>query len=138
MAEPNDFGNYDALKNIEYALTHLYNARDLLQKAKGWGWADIFGGGILMTVIKRNRIEEAQMELSEARKYINKMLSLLNSSSKFRTFDYDEGSFLRVSDFIFDNLITDIIVQKKINEISDQVDETIYKLEAIKQKLYRI
>ena len=133
-----EFDSYDAIKCAEYALDHLYNARMLLNKAKNWGWADIFGGGLFVTVAKRNRMGEAQSELADARRYINKLLSMTNSSYKIGNFMTDDGPFLQFTDYMFDNVITDIIVQQRIENIREQVDDTIEKVEAIKQKLYEI
>ena len=132
------FDSFDAIKCAEYALDHLYNARMLLNKAAGWGWADIFGGGLFVTVAKRNRMGEAQSELSEARRYINKLLSMTNSSDKIGQFMTDDGPFLQFTDYLFDNVITDIVVQQRIQNIRQEVDDTIDKVEAIKQRLYEI
>ncbi|MBR0385087.1 MAG: hypothetical protein IJI05_00900 [Erysipelotrichaceae bacterium] len=133
-----EFDSYDAIKCAEYALTHLYNARDLLSKAKGWGWADIFGGGLITTIVKRNRMGDAQSELVEARRHINRLLSMTNSTEKIGNFMTDDGPFMQFTDYMFDNLITDIVVQQRIESIRQEVDETIYKIEAIKQRLYEI
>lgn len=133
-----EFDSWDAVKCAEYALNHLYNARDLLNKAKNWGWVDIFGGGLLVTVAKRNRIEEAQNEMTQARRYINRLLSMMNEGSKVSFTRIESGGFLQFTDFIIDNLISDIMVQNRIEEIRTEVDNTIVKVEAIKERLYQI
>ena len=132
----NGFDTWDAVRYAETALNHLFTARSLLKKAKGWSWADMFGGGLFITLAKRNRMKEAENELDQARIYINKMLAEIEDSSKFDYIRFNDSDALVFTDYLFDNVITDIIVQQKIDEILEEVDSTIYKVEAIKQKLY--
>ena len=43
----------EALVAADDALDDLYAARDHLRSARNWGIFDIFGGGIIATMIKR-------------------------------------------------------------------------------------
>lgn len=127
---------WESIKSAENAIEHLNRALDYLDKARTWSWIDIFGGAFLTTLIKRNRMEAAQFQLTEARKHINKLLANLDDSLRIDYIQIEDSEFVKVADYVFDNIFTDIHVMQKIETARERVIETIRKLEAIKSRLY--
>lgn len=124
----------EALTEAEKSLDHLYKAQDLLDKAKGWGLADIFGGGLFVTMIKRNRISEAQAELVSARTHINRLLREMNDVRSVDIIRINTDGFAGFADFMGDP-ISDIYVQTKIESARTEIRETIAKIEKIRERL---
>lgn len=115
-----------------------------LKSASSWGILDIFGGGLISSLVKRNKIGEANRsleELSVSLKSLNKELRDVDISLPDAIPDSLSDELF---DLIFDNIFTDIRVQGEIKEnlialkelrhavveIRDKVDRQIRELEA--------
>ena len=115
-----------------------------LKSASSWGILDIFGGGLFSSLVKRNKIGEANRsldELSLSLKSLNKELSDVDISLPDAIPDRLSDELF---DLVFDNIFTDIRVQGEIKEnlialkelrhavveIRDKVDRQIRELEA--------
>lgn len=114
-----------------------------LKSASSWGILDIFGGGLISSLVKRNKIGEANRsleELSISLKSLNKELSDVDISLPDAIPDMLSDELF---DIVFDNIFTDIRVQGEIKEnlialkelrhaiveIRDKVDREIEELE---------
>lgn len=114
-----------------------------LKSASSWGILDIFGGGLFSSLVKRNKIGEANRsldELSLSLKSLNKELSDVDISLPDAIPDSLSDELF---DLVFDNIFTDIRVQGEIKEnlialkelrhaiveIRDKVDREIEELE---------
>ena len=51
--------------------------------------------------------------------------------------DIEIGNFLTFADFFFDGFIADIMVQSKIREAQDKIDDAINQVEAMLRRLAR-
>lgn len=115
-----------------------------LKSASSWGILDIFGGGLFSSLVKRNKIGEANRsleELSVSLKSLNKELRDVDISLPDSIPDSLSDELF---DLVFDNIFTDIRVQGEIKEnlialkelrhavveIRDKVDRQIRELEA--------
>ena len=124
----------EAIDEADKSLDHLYKAQELLDKAKGWGLADIFGGGLFVTMVKRNRINEAQSELIAARTHINRLLREMNDVRSVDVIRIRADGFAGFADFMGDP-ISDIFVQTRIESARTELRETIAKIEKIRERL---
>lgn len=114
-----------------------------LKSASSWGILDILGGGLFSSLVKRNKIGEANHsleELSSSLKSLNKELSDVDISLPDAIPDRLSDELF---DLVFDNIFTDIRVQGEIKEnlvalkelrhaiveISDKLDREIEELE---------
>lgn len=121
----------EAVNAANDALYHLYNADEVLAKARNWGIADIMGGGMIITAIKRKRMREAQDEISKAQrslKVLNRELLDLDGYFQVST---EMDDFLGVADYLFDNFMTDMLSQSRINSARNQVQDAIAQVEGI-------
>jgi len=117
------------------ALDHLYAALRDLNKAYNWGIADIMGGLLLISLAKQKKMQSAENELASARMYINRLVKTMGGSKRISGLHISTGKLLKFTDVAIDNPITDIITQKKIELIRDNVEQAIQKVEIIQQKL---
>ena len=115
-----------------------------LESASSWGIFDILGGGLFSSLVKRNKIGQANLsleEISTSLKALNKELSDVDISLPDAIPDMLSDELF---DIVFDNIFTDIRVQGEIKEnlialkelrhsiveIRDKVDREIEELEA--------
>jgi hypothetical protein len=127
-----------AIVASETALAHLQQARELLDKARSWGTFDIVAGGLLSTMVKHSRMNEAQRELNEAKKALQVFSSQLRALDYAREITLDTGDFLGVADYIFDSLITDFMMQSRIREAQEKLDQTILQVLQMREDLEAI
>ena len=109
-------------------LREVSNAESSLNSAKNWGVYDMVGGGFLSSMVKHDKINEAER-------------SFRNISSLISRFNKELGDVkcegLTMSrttitfDLFFDNIFTDFSVQNKINESLNNVVSLKRKVEGI-------
>lgn len=125
----------EAIAAGERALSSLYVAQDKLKSARGWGMFDLFGGGFISDLMKHSRMDEASQSMEEAKYHLQifkKELADVNGNFNLRL---DIGGFLSFADFFFDGLIADYLVQSKIANAREQVDNAIVKVSGILSEL---
>ena len=108
----------EAILSGEKALEGLKRAIDSLQNAQNWGTFDLVGGGFIATAIKHSKIDEAKSDIIEVQNNLNRFRRELSdtSLSSNENMIVEMDAFTGFADYFFDNLITDWIVQSKINQ----------------------
>lgn len=138
-----NYRQYNDEDNIEVsidlandALYHLNQAKDRLNSAKNWGLADILGGGVFITMAKRNRLSEAENEMRLAKYAINRLEDRLVYLRKSDDLYIEMSDFATTMDYLFDNPLTDIVIQSRISDAKDRVEKAIVRVEKILDDLY--
>ncbi len=111
----------EAINAGNIASKALKQLTDTLESASGWGQWDMFGGGLLATAAKHSRIDDAKRQVNKVQRLIrvfNKELLDVNVSTNIKI---NIGSFDTFADYFFDGLISDWIVQSKINDSLNNV-----------------
>ena len=121
----------EAVNAANDALYYLSNADEMLSKARNWGIADIMGGGIIITAIKRQRMQEASREIDKAKRSLSVLKKELGDLDDYLDLDVSIDDFLSVADYIFDGFLTDIMSQSRINTARNQVQDAIAQVEGI-------
>ena len=111
----------------EKALYSLENAREKLQGAKNWGIFDMLGGGFFTDMVKHSKMSDATAYMEDAK---NQLLVFQRELRDVQV-PLDISSFLNFADFFFDGIVADYLVQKKINDAREQVDDAIMRVRAI-------
>ena len=108
-----------------------------LKSASSWGILDILGGGFISSLVKRNKIGEANRSLEE----ISSSLKTLNKELNDVDISLPEAIPDRFSDelfdLVFDNIFTDIRVQGEIKENLVSLKELRYAIVEISDRLGR-
>jgi hypothetical protein len=128
----------EAVAAGERALGSLRNAQKCLDGAKNWGIVDMLGGGLVSSLVKRSKMDDAAGYMEEAKADLRKFQKELRDVSVSVDLQMEIGSFLSFADIFFDNLFVDVMVQSKINEARDQVDEAIARVESLLVDLRRL
>ncbi len=110
-----------ASKNV---LESIDLALEKLNSAKGWGIFDIFGGGFLTSIIKRDKLKEVNSILYKIDGDLDILSKELRDINYEMPFGFSDSFLDDAFDVFFDNIFTDIRVQ---TEISD----TIKKLKVL-------
>lgn len=121
----------EAVNAANDALYHLCNADEILNKAKNWGIADIMGGGLIITAIKRKRMQEAADEIETAKRALRTLSNELTDLNGYFTLNAEIDDFLSIADFVFDGFLTDMLSQSRINRAREQVKDAIAEVEGI-------
>ena len=121
----------EAVNAANDALYYLGNADEMLSKARNWGIADIMGGGIIITAIKRQRMQEASREIEKAKRALSRLNKELSDLDGYLDLEVSIDDFLSVADYIFDGFLTDIMSQSRINTARNQVQDAIAEVEGI-------
>ena len=114
------------------ALNSLQRARKSLDSARNWGLLDILGGGFLTTMMKHGKLDDANASIEEARRDLIAFERELQDVSLPLG---NVGTLLTFMDFWKGDLLADILVQHRINEMRAQVDRAIHQVEFVMSRL---
>ncbi|MBS5065955.1 MAG: hypothetical protein KHZ58_19595 [Hungatella hathewayi] len=126
----------EAIAAADMAIMSLERARKELESARRWGLWDIFGGGLLSTLGKHSRMDEANAAMNEAKRHLRNLKRELLDVRISDDFKLDVGNFLSFADYFFDGFVADFMVQSRINDALEQVEEAITKIRNIRGSLY--
>ncbi|WP_315107792.1 hypothetical protein [Clostridium intestinale] len=137
-----------SLKVLDKELKEAVNAGDSLievleeakkefESAKSWGTLDMFGGGVMSSMIKRGHIENANRVLNEVQYLVKSFKKELNDVNVSLDMKYVSGDFSDMTDIFFDNFFSDIMVQDKINNALNNVNRTLGVVERNTKELVK-
>ena len=125
----------EAREAVDQVIVRIDAGIKQLESASSWGILDILGGGLISSLVKRNKIGEANRsleEISSSLKSLNKELSDVDISLP----DTIPDSFSdELFDMVFDNIFTDIRVQGEIKENLVALKELRYAIVGLGEKL---
>lgn len=117
------------------ALASLREAREKLESAGKWGIVDLFGGGLITDMFKYSRMNEATRCMEAAKRDLQRFQRELRDVEIPMNPRIEVSSFLSFADVFFDSLVTDYLVQTRIAEAREQVEEAISYVEALMVEL---
>ena len=133
---------YDESKEIreavisgEKALVSLKEAKSYLDSARNWGMVDLFGGNLFSGLMKHSNIDRASQAMDRAKHDLHDFQRELNDVRDLPDMHIDMGDFMTFADYFFDGFIVDFMVQSKINEARQQVNNAISRMEGILRQI---
>lgn len=108
---------------------------DSLESAEGWGTWDMLGGGLIATAAKHSRIDEANEYANNVKIALIRFQNELSDVNISMDIDINIDSFEKFADFFFDGLISDWIVQSKIGESLDSVNQVVNQVNCVMASL---
>lgn len=117
------------------ALQSLDEAADQLDSARNWGLLDILGGGILTSLVKRSRLDGTSEEVERAQRDLEAFARELRDCSGVTGVDLRRSDMLELFDIAFDNSITDLFVQSRIEDARADVRRARARVQAILAEL---
>ena len=124
------------LELCDKAMDDLNDANKLLKSARNWGVFDIVGGGLIATLVKRNKMDRARKAALNASTSLRELKEEMQDIYLHVDVDLNMNDFLSFSDYFFDGFFfADIQVQNRINSARKKVEDTIEIVRQIKMKL---
>ena len=125
----------EAMSAGNAVLNSLNHAFSALRGAERWGTVDLLGGGILTTVVKHGRVDEARSSMHQAQQHLRRFHRELGDLESDVSVGIPIRGFETFADYFFDGLIADWVVQSGIRssldrtlEMRNRVDTTIRAL----------
>ena len=128
----------EAIQAGTRALRSLQQARESLNSAGNWGIVDLLGGGLISTFAKHSKMNDAERQIEQARSDLRSFRKELTDVDAFADIHIETGDFLAFADDFFDGLIADWMMQSRINDAKQQVDNAIQKVETVLKRLRAI
>ncbi len=117
------------------ALRSLRLAQKDLNSARGWGIYDMLGGGMISSLIKHSKMNDAQAHMQQAKFDLDSFSRELSDVSSYIDLSFNVADFLSFADYFFDGFLADWFMQDRINTARAQVDDAIRRVEYILQRL---
>ena len=105
----------EAIHAGKHVLASLEGVLASLESAKNWGTWDMLGGGLISTIVKHDRIDDARDGIHEVQARLGSFERELADVGDRIQLGIDIGEFETFADYFFDSLIFDWAVQSKIN-----------------------
>lgn len=125
----------EAIAAADEALVCLNRADGHLRSAGNWGAVDLLGGGMLTTLIKHSKMNDAERDMQDAKMALQRFSKELSDVSQHVDFSFNTADFLSFADYFFDGLVADWLVQSRIHEAKDQVTNAIRQVTWIRSQL---
>ena len=126
----------EAVQAGEEALAGIQKAREKLGSAKNWGIFDMLGGGMISSMVKHSRMDDASEDMEEAKRKLAAFERELKDISISADLSVEMGSFLRFVDTFMDNLFVDFMVQSRIDDALAGLDDVSDRVRRILAQLY--
>ena len=124
----------EAIRAGERALDSLREAKNQLNSARSWGIYDMIGGGLISSMIKHSKIDQANEWMDQANRDLRCFAKELRDVDG-EDLQIDTGSLVTMLDIFCDNFFSDLLVQQKINDgraridaLSDRIEDVLYTL----------
>ena len=127
---------HEAINAADDALEALRRADGCLSSAGNWGILDMLGGGFFASLLKHNKLDQAQQALEDARRALRRFSSELADVNRAADIDLNIGEFLSFADFFFDGVIADWMVQSKISKGQQQLRQAIAHVSSLRDQLW--
>lgn len=114
------------------ALNSLRKAEKHLDSARTWGIFDLLGGGLITSLVKHSKLDDARSDIEQAR------YDLEDFCEEMQDVDLPDvhiDELLTFADFFFDGFLADFMVQRRINEARDQLERASRQVEDILRQL---
>ena len=125
----------EAIEAGKRAKRSLTNALNALDSARSWGIFDILGGGLISSLAKHSKMDDASEYIEEAKADLMAFSDELDDIQEYTNIDLSTEDFWGFADWFFDGLFSDWVMQDRINEARSQVQNAIRKVDSILSRL---
>lgn len=92
------------------ALASLREAKKSLDSARNWGFVDILGGGLITSLVKHSRMDDASEAIERAQTDLEAFARALRGVSGVTGVRLERDGVLEAFDVLLDNSISDLFV----------------------------
>ena len=127
------------IEDVQRILSQLFplleQAENNFKSARNWGILDIFGGGMIVDLIKHSKINSAGNCMSQISFLLKDLQRELKDVYIPSDFQMETGTFATFADFVFDGILADIYMQSKINRSLEEIQELMRRLRILQDKM---
>lgn len=135
----NNSPNLKEINDVERILQELFplidDAERQFTSARNWGFLDIFGGGLIVDLIKHSKLGNASNIMNRINFLLQDLHRELNDIVIPADFSMNTATFSTFADFVFDGILADVYMQSKIMSSLDQVRALRQKLNLLQNQL---
>ncbi len=128
----------DDERELEEAITAGRRAQDSLEQvqatlrsAGNWGTFDMFGGGMMASMIKHSKLDEARDRVRYTQQLLHKFERELADANQRLQVSLEIEGFSRFADMFFDGIIADWAVQSKIEQSQEACSQSISIVQSV-------
>lgn len=99
---------------------------------------DLLRGSFITDVMKHSRMNEASRYIEDAKKDLLIFQRELKDVHGNWNLSFKTGGFLSFADFFFDGVLADFLMQSKIRETRQQIEDAICKTESLLKELKKM
>jgi hypothetical protein len=124
----------DAERTAQAALTALGSVQDALSSASGWNTFDEFGGGMLASMEKHSRLDQAANLAADADRQLATLRTELTSVGQLAP-QLTVGGGTRFVDICFNSIFTDMAFSAHIGQAQQNTAEAVQTVSGVQQRL---
>lgn len=128
----------EAIHAGERALSALETVKKSVKSARNFGIWDMLGGGFISGMMKHSRLDDAQRNMELAKSELQRFNNELHDVNMNYNVTISFEGFTRFADYFFDGLFVDFIVQDKIAQSYEEVENIIRQVKAAVDNLYQM
>ncbi len=110
-------------------------ALDRLKSARNWGFADLLGGGMIVSLFKHGKLDQVERALGEVETELAVLQRELKDVDGGIRLSLDNTDLNRFFDVFFDNIFSDLNTQSKIGKATNELIEIRGDLMELKRQL---
>lgn len=125
----------EARRLCSQAYSLLRQALEQTDSARGWGIADMLGGGLVTTMVKRSKMNSAQETLARARPILRRLNELIGRMKDEDGLEFEQpGGFATFFDYS-DDFFAELFVQSKIGDMKRGIERAMEKIHKLEREL---
>lgn len=117
---------------------NLRAAQDKLGSARGWGIADMLGGGFIVNMIKHSKLDDAMQYIHRAKPQLQQLGKALEQVALDFDLELGVGGFAVFADFFLDGVFADVYMQSKIRDLQYQLEQAQRRLDEVILALHKL
>ena len=134
--------NLQRIRNAQAILDELFplvdEAERQFKSARNWGFIDIFGGGLIVNMIKHFKLGSVSETMNRIQALLQRLQSTVSHISIPADYSMSTATFATFADIVFDGIVADVYMQSKIMTSLDQVRMLRAQLEQVQAVLQKL
>ena len=134
--------NLERIRSAQAILDELFplvdDAERQFKSARNWGFIDIFGGGLIVNMIKHFKLGSVSETMNRIQALLQRLQSTVSHISIPADYSMSMATFATFADIVFDGIVADVYMQSKIMTSLDQVRKLRAQLEQVQAVLQKL
>ncbi|WBW50425.1 hypothetical protein O6R05_02465 [Peptoniphilus equinus] len=123
--------NDQILKELDETLLAIDEAKAAYSSAKNFGILDMFGGGMILSMIKHSKMDQGKAAMDKVEKELEDLKQAFSHQDLNLYLDISDSFF----DVYFDNIFSDWKTQQAIAKNQEALEDLESKLRALRTQL---